>query len=364
VVSGLIAPLLRWYRRQGRSLPWRQTRDPYAIWVSEIMLQQTQVKTVLPYWNRWMRALPDLQSLARASEPQVLKLWEGLGYYSRGRNLRRAAGIIQARFHGQFPSHYPDLLSLPGVGPYTAGAICSIAFDQPMAALDGNVRRVLSRVFGRPAGNRPSAAAQQLWHLAQVLSVQVAARKGRRSGDSGDWNQALMDLGALVCTPRNPQCPRCPIHTFCRANPTRHASPSPGTQSGVRLVPRHFWAFAVEYDGKWLVRQRSNDGVNAGLWEFPNLEVKACSTDYDTGALSALGFTPAWLSPFLTLTHLITRNRCHLTVFHGTVLSPPPIPAANERWLTLAEADFYPFTAAHRRVVTALSMTSCISMTS
>src|SRR5437867_10485667 len=177
----LVIPLLKWFCRNARDLPWRHTRDPYAIWVSEIMLQQTQVKTVIPYWQRWMAELPAIAALAKATPERVLKLWEGLGYYTRARNLQAAAQLIMAEHGGRFPRELPQVLALPGVGRYTAGAICSIAFNQPAPILDGNVVRLLTRLFGIQENPRQPAANAQLWALAEQLVGGVA--KGRHDGD-------------------------------------------------------------------------------------------------------------------------------------------------------------------------------------
>ena len=227
----IVPLLLRWFERHARDLPWRRTRNPYAIWVSEIMLQQTQVKTVLPYWVKWMKALPNVHALASTKLETIHKLWEGLGYYTRVRNLHKAAQLIVADYDGNFPEEYAAVLELPGVGRYTAGAICSIAFNQPAPVLDGNVTRVLTRVFAIPGNPRDRKVDQELWELAEEL-VQYAgartrketprpprrlARTSRKSGSCSELNQALMELGALICTARQPRCTACPLATRCRA---------------------------------------------------------------------------------------------------------------------------------------------------
>src|ERR1700761_3320382 len=198
----IVASLLHWFDKNARDLPWRRTRDPYAIWVSEIMLQQTQVKTVIPYWERWMRELPTIELLAKANPQKIHKLWEGLGYYTRVRNMQRAAQIIVNEQAGNFPDDFESILNLPGIGRYTAGAICSIAFNQPTPILDGNVMRVLTRVFGISENPRDKKANAQLWELAEQL-VALAAPK-RSEGGCSHLNQSLMELGALICTPREP----------------------------------------------------------------------------------------------------------------------------------------------------------------
>src|SRR5256712_12257328 len=188
-------PLLQWFAQNARDLPWRRTRDPYAIWISEIMLQQTQVKTVIPYWQRWMRRLPDVRALARARPDAVLKLWEGLGYYLRARNLHQAARTIVDQHGGRFPEKFDEWVALPGIGRYTAGAICSIAFNQPTPVLDGNVMRVLARVFGIAGNPRAKEASAKLWNLAEALVREAAKRQRRDEQNCSHLNQALMELG-------------------------------------------------------------------------------------------------------------------------------------------------------------------------
>src|SRR5271169_946329 len=219
--TGRLVPLLLdWFATNARDLPWRRTRDPYAIWVSEIMLQQTQVKTVIPFWNRWMRELPTIEVAAKAPSAKIHKLWEGLGYYTRVRNLQKAAQLIVERHDGVFPRTFAEVLELPGIGRYTAGAICSIAFNQPTPLLDGNVIRVLTRIFGIAENPKEKETNARLWQLAEELvSIAGGARlrraqiKSHGSTESrpteeqncSHLNQSLMELGALVCTPRNPQ---------------------------------------------------------------------------------------------------------------------------------------------------------------
>ena len=234
--------MLDWFAQNARDLPWRRTRDPYAIWVSEIMLQQTQVKTVIPYWERWLRELPTVESLADAPPAKIHKLWEGLGYYTRVRNMQKAAQQIVAeqstgRSRGdeaqtekncepphvvsyKFPDNFDAVIALPGVGRYTAGAICSIAFNQPAPILDGNVIRVLTRVFGIAENPKEKTTNAQLWKLAEDLVITAANLKSSTSHfalHTSHLNQSLMELGALICTPRNAQCAICPVKTLCVA---------------------------------------------------------------------------------------------------------------------------------------------------
>ncbi len=256
-----IAPrLLPWYAKHARGLPWRGSRDPYAVWVSEIMLQQTRVETVIPYFERWMRRFPDAAALARAEEQEVLKAWEGLGYYSRARNLQRAAREIMERFGGQLPADAQTLKSLPGVGEYTAAAIASIAFQQDEAALDGNIRRVLARVFYMDLPARTPQGEKQLRAL---------ARQELPAGQAGDYNQALMDLGSAICTPRSPQCQRCPLADICEARRRGNMEDLPVMKDRAR-VPHHTVTAAVIQRGRQvLLARRPAGGLLGGLWEYP-----------------------------------------------------------------------------------------------
>nr|MDQ2644694.1 A/G-specific adenine glycosylase [Myxococcota bacterium] len=203
----LSIPLLRWYDRTRRELPWRETRDPYAIWVSEVMLQQTQVKTVIPYFERWLARFPGVRELSRAEEAEVLHAWQGLGYYSRARALKRAAELVVERHGGQLPSKSSELTALPGIGPYSAGAIASIAYGERVPVVDGNVIRVLTRVFALRGDPAKAPLRRELWRRAEELVP--AARPG-------DHNQALMELGATVCVPEKPRCGECPLSEHCR----------------------------------------------------------------------------------------------------------------------------------------------------
>lgn len=252
--------LLNWYHEHARSLPWREDPAPYRVWVSEIMLQQTRVETVLAYFERWIAQFPNVKILAAAHEQEVLQCWEGLGYYSRARNLHRAARIVVDAHGGELPTDRQTLESLPGIGPYTAGAITSIAFGQDEAALDGNIRRVYARLFNVDQPTRERETEKHLWAIAcQQLP----------SGQAGDYNQALMDLGATICTPRNPNCEACPLQNLCEAytldvqelRPVKIARPP---------VPHHTVAAAVIHRyGLVLIAQRPPNGLLGGLWEFP-----------------------------------------------------------------------------------------------
>jgi A/G-specific adenine glycosylase len=274
----LVPLLLAWFAANARDLPWRRTHDPYAIWVSEIMLQQTQVKTVVPYWERWMRKLPTIKALAGAKQITIHKLWEGLGYYTRVRNLQKAAQHIGARHGGMFPEKFEDIFALPGIGRYTAGAIASIAFNQPTPILDGNVIRVLTRLHGIGQDPREPKTNARLWRLAEELVSYADSMNSRRRKAGPDFvcshlNQSLMELGALICTPRSPNCSTCPVAKHCVAFLRNGVAKFPHRNQRAAITERRFIAFIVEQQGRFLVRQRDAKVVNAQLWEFPNREV-------------------------------------------------------------------------------------------
>ena len=266
VFDETVTTLLSWYRRHARDLPWRRAQDPYGIWVSEIMLQQTQVKTVIPYWERWMREWPTVLDLAGASEARVLKLWEGLGYYRRARHLLAAARMIRDRHQGRFPEEHDAILALPGVGRYTAGAIGSIAFGRAVPVLDGNIVRVFCRWGGRAGDPKGAAMNRELWAEA-CRWVEAAARIGGPQGCS-HVNQGLMELGATVCTPRAPRCVECPLAAKCRAHGEGRAEAYPEVGLRLRTESREYVVAVIESKGKFLRKIRLPRELN---WVVSNM---------------------------------------------------------------------------------------------
>ena len=345
--------LLDWYQRYRRQLPWRQSRDFYPVWVSEVMLQQTQVQTVVPYFLRFMKVFPTLEDLAGADAQHLLRIWAGLGYYSRAGNLREAARMLVSEHGGEFPRSYREALRLPGIGPYTAAAILSIAFDQPLAALDGNVVRVLSRLFclnGDPARSPLqgilAAAGQQLL-------------PGRRPGD---FNQALMELGATVCLPRNPHCLVCPWASHCgaRKRGIQERLPEKGRRSGIRLSRQA--AAVIWHRGRFLIRRRSGSRLLRDMWEFPGGELPgsdlaASLVTYLEGELHLKVRLGERLA---VVKHAVTNRRINLTVFEARLAAPLPrslsIPGA--RWVLPGHAGRYPLAAAASRILEALTQAS------
>ncbi len=258
--SNFSETLLAWYAKHRRELPWRDHPEPYAIWVSEIMLQQTRVDTVLPYFERWMKRYPTIRHLAKADQMEVLNLWEGLGYYSRARNLHKAAQKIVEEFNGNLPADVKLLKKLPGIGPYTAGAIASLAFGQDEPVVDGNVRRVLSRVFNVEVPVDKPEGSEMIWEL---------AADHLPSGKARDYNQALMELGALVCLPRNPTCDDCPVQAVCEAYRLGIQAELPVLKPRMKTPHITVTAAIIRQKGLVMITQRPQEGLLGGMWEFP-----------------------------------------------------------------------------------------------
>lgn len=436
----LVTRLLDWFTANARDLPWRRTRDPYAIWVSEIMLQQTQVKTVIPYWERWMRELPNIESLAHASADKIHKLWEGLGYYTRVRNLQKAARQINAARQSKvtaktqatpvisspglavtlspsdgergevrgFPTDFDAVLALPGIGRYTAGAICSIAFNQPTPILDGNVIRVLTRIYGIRENPRDQPTNAQLWKLAEELVNQAktlaapanaswtaagsevprrfdharrqpkavsplrsatAVHDGQTPSEANSCsflNQSLMELGALICTPRSPNCAACPVQKLCVAHKENLQDQLPNLGKREAATERRFIAFVVKRGGKFLVRQRPDGVVNAHLWEFPNVEAETRKREVRRSGRTATAHIPNGArqidapyrptdfritskKPFCVIKHSITRYRITLEAWRANASARKAAPAGE--WRALAELHRLAFTSAHRKIL-------------
>lgn len=342
--------LLSWYRRNKRTLPWRdQLRaDPYAVWVSEIMLQQTRVETVTPYFERWMRIFPDVRALADASEKDVLNAWEGLGYYSRVRNLHKAAGIVTDQHSGEIPRDLDELRKLPGIGRYTVGAIASIAFNMDAAALDGNIKRVYARLFDVNEPADSPAGEKILWKLAD---------ENLPKGQAGDYNQALMDLGATICVPKNPRCLICPIMELCKArqNGTQEQRP---VMKPKKAVPHYVHAAGVIIKrGKVLLSQRPSKGLLGGMWEFPNGRVngdparelaKALNRGYKLVLRVKRGGNIQNKKALGVVQHAYTHFKVTVYPFECELVSISK--NKNLEWIPLRELDDYPMGKIDRQI--------------
>jgi len=342
----IAAPLLAWYDQHARHLPWRGSADPYVVLVSEVMLQQTQVETVMPYFARWMQRFPSLASLAEAQQQEVLAAWEGLGYYSRARNLQRAAQMVMQEFSGKIPADPPSLRRLPGVGRYTAGAIASIAFGQPVPALDGNIRRVLSRVFNVSEDARSPAGVRRLWSL---------AAEQLPSDRPGDYNQALMDLGALVCTPQNPGCPDCPLAFACQAYALGIQSLRPVLAPRPTVPHITVTAAIIQRQGQVLIAQRPPYGLLGGMWEFPGgkqQEGESLPDCLQREIKEELGVMVEVGTPAGVYRHAYTHFRLTLHAFYCRLLGdePRPLEVAALRWISPAELPAYPMGKVDRSI--------------
>lgn len=342
--------LLAWYAPEARALPWRGARDPYAIWVSEVMLQQTRVETVRERWGRFLRRFPTLAALAASDEQALLKEWEGLGYYRRARNLRAAAQAVVATGRSALPRTAEDLGRLPGCGPYTAAAVASIAYGEPAAVVDGNVERVLARVFLVTEQTGTASARSRFRDLAGRL---LDPRR------PGDWNQALMDLGATVCRPRAPLCLLCPWSGGCRGRLAGRAEELPRKAEPKALPHHHIAAGIVWRRGRVLIARRPAAGLLGGLWEFPGgkqREDESLEAACEREVREETGLAVRVVAPFLELDHAYSHFRITLHLFHCQAPAGDPRPLACEepRFVALSDLAAYPFPRANQRALEAL----------
>ena len=343
----LSSRLLTWYRAHGRTLPWRGLTDPYAVWVSEIMLQQTRVETVIPYFEKWMRLFPTVQALANASEQEVLNAWEGLGYYSRARNFHKSAKIVVEKYDGKLPRDLEELGKLPGIGRYTVGALASILFGMDEPALDGNLKRVYARLFDVSEPVNSSGGEKNLWRI---------ARENLPNGRAADFNQALMDLGATICLPKKPRCLLCPVMDLCLAceHGTQEQRPVKKPKSP---TPSHVHVAAVIVRrGRVLLAQRPSRGLLGGMWEFPNARVtgepakalvKALKTGYRLGLRLKRGSDPLGV-----FQHAYSHFKVAVHAFECELTSQPE--TGNLKWVSLRLLDEYPMGRVDRQIARAL----------
>lgn len=342
--------LLAWFRAEARDLPWRRTRDPYRIWLSEILLQQTRVDQALPYYERFVAAFPTVHDLAAASVQRVLKLWEGLGYYTRARNLHRAAGVIVEEYGGEIPNRAEVLQLLPGVGRYTACAVASIAYGQAVPVVDGNVKRVLARLFDISDSTDLPATEKFLWGLAEGLVPADAP---------GDFNQAMMELGARICTPKKPGCDLCPLLDACRARARGHEEERP-VRSAKKAVPHiEVVVAAVRRDGEYLIGRRPPEGLLGGLWEFPGGKVEPGET-HESALLrecsEELGIAVRVGGLIASVNHAYTHMKVTLHVYRCTLVRGTPKALFHEELLWVAPEHFaeYAFPGANRKFLALL----------
>ncbi len=344
-IAGFQKALVGWYQDNQRALPWRKTDDPYSIWVSEVMLQQTQVNTVLPYYRAFLKKFPTVRHLARAQLQEVLKLWEGMGYYARARNLHRAAAIVMRELNGVIPSNWDMFRRLPGVGDYIAAAVLSIAFDQPYAVVDGNVKRVLARLQRIDAPVNSTVSAKAFKTTAENL-------KDKRR--PGAYNQAMMELGALICKPKAPLCEKCPVQSFCQAYRTNTVAAYP-RKTARRQTPHYRIAVGVVIKGdRILITQRKPDGLLGGLWEFPGGKIKkgeeaeaACVREIK----EEVNLQIKVIEHLARVKHAYTHFKISMDVFcceylAGRVKRYGPV---DHRWIKISAIDRYPLPKANHK---------------
>jgi A/G-specific adenine glycosylase len=347
-----LAPrLLDWFRQHRRDLPWRRDRDAYRIWVSEVMLQQTQVATVVPYFERFLLRFPTLADLARADEQEVLRLWEGLGYYRRARDLHRAAGLILARHEGRFPADPADLAGLPGLGEYTRNAVLSQAFDLRLPILEANSQRVLSRLLGREEDPRQGPARRQLWRAA----AQLLPRR-----DVGEFNQALMELGALVCTVTGPTCDGCPVAARCLARQQGRQEQIPARTPPPATTFVRESAVVIRREGRVLLLQRPASGRWANLWEFPHGPLAEGESHEEAAARllrELTGLEVVLGAELVTIKHGITRYQITLVCFEAAYVAGEFRENFYVRgeWVEPAALAGYPVSSPQRRLARVVS---------
>lgn len=339
--------LLAWYSRHKRDLPWRRTHDPYRIWLSEILLQQTRVEAVIPYYERFLARFPDVVTLANAPLDDVLKTWEGAGYYARARNLHRAAQVVANERGGKFPRTVEGLLELPGIGRYTAGAIASIAFKVNAPVVDGNVVRVLCRYFGIRDDPKTSATQERLWQIAEELLPH---------GEAREYNQALMELGATICLPKNPRCLLCPVQKDCIARQEGLQNILPMKRAKKELPHKIIAAGVIYKQGKTLIQQRLSEGLLGGLWEFPGGKIEEGESLQECVAREVreeLGIEVRVGHEIIAVDHAYSHFSITLHAFHCEFVSGrvKMVSAQKWKWVKPEELELYAFPAANKKII-------------
>jgi A/G-specific adenine glycosylase len=347
--------ILVWFQEHARDLPWRTTYSPYHVWISEIMLQQTQMDRVIDYFNRWIARFPTIADVASADEEDVLKLWEGLGYYTRARNIMRTATILMKDHSGEMPAEYDTLLRMPGIGNYTAGAIMSIAFNEEYPLVDANIERIFARLFNLDKPVKEKKTHAFIWRKAEELLPQGRAR---------EFNQALMELGALVCISRNPRCSICPIRNECQAFSLDVVSKRPVLQSPPRTIFIEMATGILKHENRILIQKRKSKGVWANLWEFPGGRLEPGETpemalvrEYREETELAV----ASLQKITTVHHSYMNYRVTLHCYFCSLADDryePVLHGAQEyRWIEPDELLHYAFPSGHRKLIAHLRRT-------
>ena len=343
--------LLNWYSENARQMPWRDSPTPYGVWISEMMLQQTRVSTVIPYFNAWMERFPTIDQLSAASLQEVLNAWEGLGYYSRARNLHRAAQQIMAEYGGELPADVKELRKLPGIGPYTAGAIASIAFGLDEPLLDGNVRRVLARLFAIQTAVDTPEGMRQLWGIAARYIP---------TGRAGEYNQGLMELGALICVPKDPDCANCPVSKFCEGFALGIQRELPVLKPRPRTPHYIVTAAVIHKDGEVLIAQRPEDGLLGGMWEFPGGKLEPgedLPTCLQREIHEELALQIEVGGQIGVYRHAYTHFKVTLHAFRCKLIKgePQAIAVADWRWVLVDDLNDYPMGKIDRMIARQLA---------
>ncbi len=345
--KGFQEQLVNWFEEHKRDLPWRKTRDPYRIWVSEIMLQQTRVDTVIPYYNNFIQKFPTLQDLAFAEEQEILKAWEGLGYYSRVRNLQAAVREVAEEYGGKVPDTKEKISQLKGVGPYTAGAVLSIAYNKPEPAVDGNVMRVISRVL---LIEEDIGKVKTRTIFERALSKMISKQK------PSEFNQGLMELGALVCTPKSPGCLLCPVREYCRAYHAGKEKSLPIKEKKTKVKAKDMAAIVLRNNtGEVLIERRPETGLLAKLWQFPNIEtIKDAKQQHESlreYLKTEYAMTVEVGEIVQKVKHVFSHLIWSISVYEGTILSEKPIDNDNIRWVNENSIESFPFPVSHQKII-------------
>jgi len=349
-MKDIVERLLRWFKATARPLPWRASYDPYHVWISEIMLQQTQMERGVGYFTRWVERFPDVAAVAEAEEQEIMKLWEGLGYYARARNLHATAKLVHNQYGGEIPCDPEILLSLPGIGPYTAAAISSIAGNVDIPVVDANVSRVLARLYDIE-GNIKSGPVKR--------TIEQKAWELLPAGKARQYNQALMDFGGLICLPRTPRCASCPVAELCRANARGTVQDRPVKATGSEKILIEMATGVVSNRGRIFIQQRLADDIWGGLWEFPGGSVESGETPDEAVVREyreETGFEVSVCSKITTITHFYTKYKVVLHCYGCRLLSdadrPPALTAAQRfHWVYPDELKGFGFPAGHRKLL-------------